>query len=293
MRRIKAAMFTAVILCTAFFLVFPAKALADAGPKPSIHVGFAGIAEEEVFYGTLLSQYDTTGPCSAWDGTEEYARYAPGDEGYEIWKKFVDYQDSDGYYFLQEWWECSGEDGISWTYYPPYSFKILLYFPEEDLFCVSPVYERYAFDSYYTVDLSDYRSGSLTAEKSYDYTWEFVSLAVRIVFTVLVELAAAWLFGYRSRKALSFLARVNVITQVGLNVALNAANYTSGYFLFIFLYVLLELAVTVAEMLLYIRFLPRYAEKSKKSRAAAYAWTANILSFAAGMWLAAVIPGIF
>ncbi len=293
MRRTKATMFTAVILCAAFFLAFPVKALADAGPKPSVHVGFTGIAEGEVFYGTLLSQYDSTGPYSAWDGTEEYALYAPGDGGYEIWKKFVDYQDPDGYYFLQEWWRCSGEDGISWTYYPPYSFKILLYFPEEDLFCVSPVYERYAFDSYYTVDLSDYRSGSLTAEKSYDYTWELISLAARIVLTICVELAAARLFGYRSRKALLFLVRVNVITQVGLNVALNVANYASGYFLFIFLYVLLELAVTVAEMLLYIRYLPRYAENTKKGRAAAYAWAANILSFVVGMWLAAVIPGIF
>ena len=286
-------MLAAVIFCTAFFLVFPAKALADAGPKPSVQVGFTGMAEGDVFYGTLLSQNDSTGPYSAWDGTEEYAFCAPGDEGYEIWKKFVDYQDSDGYYFLQEWWRCSGEDGISWTYYPPYSFKILLYFPEEDLFCVSPVYERYAFDSYYTADLSNYWSGSLTAVKSYDYTWELVSLAARIVLTLLAELAAARLFGYRSRKALSFLVRVNVITQIGLNVALNIADFAGGYFLFVFLYVLLELAVTVAEMLLYIRFLPRYAENTKKGRAAAYAWTANILSFAVGMWLAAVIPGMF
>ena len=36
---------------------------------------------------------------------------------------------------------------------PPNPFKILLYFPEDDVFVTSGVYERYAFDSYYHIKL--------------------------------------------------------------------------------------------------------------------------------------------
>ena len=301
MRRTRAAMFTAVILCVAFFLVFPAKALADAGPKPSVQVSFTGAAGGEVFYGTLLSQYDSTGPYSAWDGTEEYARYAPGDEGYEIWKKFSDYQDSDGYYFLQEWWECSLEDGISWTYYPPYSFKILLYFPEEDLFCVSPIYERYAFDSYYTVNMAGFEMDSisaqdftLVAERSYDYTWELLSLACRIVATIGIEVAIALLFGLRQKKVLLLITYTNLVTQVLLNLALNVVNYSQGAFAFLACYVLFELAVCLIEGVWYfIQFSKVSAAPISKVRVTAYTLCANGGSLAVGILIARYLPGIF
>ena len=77
----------------------PITARADMGPKPSVRIEFTGI-EGETYYGTLLSKHKSTGPASAWNGSPEYAHYKPGDEGYEIWHKFVEYQDTDGYYFL-------------------------------------------------------------------------------------------------------------------------------------------------------------------------------------------------
>ena len=126
----------------------------------------------------------------------------------------------DGYFFLQEWWNCSETNQLNWTYYPPSPFKILLYFPETDFFYVSPIYERYAFDSYYTVDLSDYTEDGISAEESYDYTWEGISLGARILLTILLELLIALPFGYREKKVLGFLAIVNIITQILLNVAL-------------------------------------------------------------------------
>ena len=80
--------------------------------------------------------------------SSEHARYEEGEE--EIWQAFVDYQDPDGFYFLQEIWDCSEAGLLDWTYYPPGTFKILLYFPDSGQFWTSPVYERYAFDSYFT-----------------------------------------------------------------------------------------------------------------------------------------------
>lgn len=54
----------------------------------------------------FLPQNDSTGPSSAWDGTEESAQhneneaYSYANLDYETWKAFVEYEDADGYYFL-------------------------------------------------------------------------------------------------------------------------------------------------------------------------------------------------
>ena len=283
----------AILMCMVLVMAMPITAHADMGPKPSVRIEFTGI-QGETYYGTLLSLRDSTGPASAWNGNPDYARYHPGDEGYEIWQKFVEYEDSDGYYFLQEWWDCSESNQLNWTYYPPTPFKILLYFPETDTFYVSPVYERYAFDSYFTVDLSAYDSDPITAHQSYDYTWEVISLVARIILTIALELAIALLFGYREKKVLSFLAVVNIVTQVILNVVLNIVNYQSGSMTFTFSYVLYEMLVFAIEAVAYSMLLKKFSSKElKKGRAIGYAFVANAASFAFGLWLAHMIPGIF
>ena len=244
----------AFLLCFVLVMAMPITARADMGPKPSVRIEFTGI-EGETYYGTLLSLRDSTGPASAWNGNTDYAHYHPGDEGYDIWLKFVEYQDTDGYYFLQEWWDCSKTNQLNWTYYPPTPFKILLYFPETDTFYVSPVYERYAFDSYFTVDLSEYDTDPILSSKSYDYTWEIISLVARIVLTIALELGIALLFGYREKKVLALLAVINIVTQITLNVALNIINYNSGALTFTFSYVLVEILVFAIEAFCYAALL--------------------------------------
>ena len=282
----------ALLLCFILITAMTITVSADIGPKPSVRITFTGI-QGETYYGTLLSLRDSTGPASAWDGTSDYPEWYPEDEK-GIWEAFIQYEDVDGYYFLQEWWDCSESNQLNWTYYPPVSFKILLYFPETESFYVSPVYERYAFDSYFTVDLSDYATGPMMAEKSYDYTWELISLAARIVLTILLELSLAWIFGFRDRKTLGFLAVVNMITQVTLNVALNIVNYNSGSMNFVFSYVLYEILVFAVEAVAYTVLMKRITGiQTRKGKAIGYAFVANAASFALGLWLAHVIPGIF
>ena len=281
------------IMCLMLVMAMTIPASADIGPKPSVQIEFTGM-EGQTYYGTLLSMYESTGPASVWDGNPEHADYQPGEEGYDIWLKFLEYQDADGYYFLQWWWDCSETNQLNWTYYPPTPFKILLYFPETDTFYVSPVYERYAFDSYFTVDMSDLDADPMVADKSYDYTWEIISLAARIILTIALELAIALLFGYREKKVLGFLAIVNAVTQVGLNVALNIINYNSGSMIFTFNYVLLEILVFAIEAIAYAVLLKKFSGKEQKPvKAVGYALVANAASFGFGLWLAHVIPGIF
>lgn len=302
----------ALLLGLFFFLPLPSvKASADSGPKPSIHVNFKGMGEE-LCYGTLLSKNSSTGLFSAWRSNvpEQKAgeRYGYDDLDYAVWKAFVEYDDEDGYYFLQRAWTVSETASISWTYYPPYSFKVLLYFPERNVFASGKIRTRYAFDSYFTVDISSLRfpeSGNglsapifltspLVIEESYDFTLEILSLISRIILTVLLELLISLLFGLREKKPLLFITGVNAFTQILLNVLLNVVNYRSGQWEFVTAYVLLELTVFLIEAIVYAIFINKCSKNPKRpSRYVGYAFTANLISFIGGLLLARIIPGIF
>lgn len=282
---------TTWIMC--FIMVFamlPITAHADTGPKPSVRINFENMGEE-VCYGTLLSKTDSTGPSSAWDGNPEHIYNY--DLDMDIWQAFVDYEDADGYYFLQEGWLCSESKELNWTYYPPSSFKILLYYPELDTYTVSGIYERYAFDSYFRVTMDGLEIKSVD-DKAYDFTWELISLACRVVVTIALELAIALLFVLRQKKLIMTILGVNVVTQIGLNVALNIINYNRGAYMFVFCYVLLEILVFIVEAVAYTVWFRKGSElQISKKRTVSYALIANIVSFIGGMAIAQLVPGIF
>ena len=140
-------------ILTALLLLLPLAAMpasADAGPKPSVVVELTGL-EGRTCWGTLLSQQEGTGP---------YGRFSEGEtvEGPEKDRALramrpLDQMDPEGFYLLDFAEDCSDGE-LSWTYYPPHTYQIALWFPEEDALAVSAVYHRYAFDSYYRLDLS-------------------------------------------------------------------------------------------------------------------------------------------
>ena len=302
-----------MLLCTVLIVMnFAITANADTGPKPSVRVSFEKMGDE-LCYGTLLSDRTSTGPSSAWDGVSEnsgrykeneWYSYAALD--YSIWKAFVEYEDADGYYFLQEGWQVNETKEMAWTYYPPYSFKILLYYPETETFVVSGIYERYAFDSYYTVDMDGINIGSveysggqsaderIEAYRSYNYRQELLSLAARIIITIVIEMTVALLFGFRKKKQLLVLVFVNIVTQIVLNVLLNVINYNSGPHAFVFCYIFFEIIVFVLEAVLYCTLLKKVSEQPKKNwYYVLYALVANAVSFGAGFIVSRMLPGIF
>jgi len=278
-----------LLLTLLFAFSLTLAASADFGPKPSVVVNFKGL-EGEVYYVTLLSQTRSTGPYSKSEEPDDWM-----DEP-EVWYKLDSYRDTDGFYFLGHYEDCSEDHRYEWGYYPPHTFKILVYLPQTDRFLVSSeIYERYAFDSYFTVDAAELTErGGLTARRSYEFGWELVSMLCRIVGTIAVELGIAWLFRYRSRRTLKWICLANVVTQTLLNLSLNIINYRSGYFAFVFFFVLLEIAVFVIEGLLYRKPLSGVDESScRKFHPWLYAFVANLISAAVGMLLAMWIPGIF
>ena len=302
-----------MLICTVFVVMnFSITANADTGPKPSVRIIFENMGDE-LCYGTLLSDRTSTGPSSAWDGVSEHSgKYKENEQysyvtlDYATWKAFVEYEDVDGYYFLQEGWQVNETKEIAWVYHPPYRFKILLYYPETETFVVSGIYESYAFDSYYTVDMDGVNIGSveyneeqssderIEAYRSYNYRQELLSLIARIIITIVIEMAVAILFGFRKKKQLLILAVVNIVTQIVLNVLLNMINYNSGPHAFVFCYILFEIIVFVLEAVLYSTLLKKVSGQPKKNwYYVLYALVANAVSFGAGFIAAQKIPGIF
>lgn len=308
------------VLILIFVLIasFSITASADMGPKPSVNITFENLGNE-LCYATLLSKYESTGPASAWDGVEEHANhndnpdYAWSDLSYEIWKAFVDYNDSDGYYYLQETWQINETKTLNWTYYPPSPFKILLYFPESNTFAVSGIYERYAFDSYFTVDMSGFDINSvdydeiksndtrykewrkeLAVHQSYEVAGELFGLFVRIVLTILIEVLIALAFGFKEKKQLLFILAVNAVTQIILNVLLNIINYNLGGLMMAICYVLFEIVVFVLEAIIYSIFINKVSIKPKKVWfCVLYAFIANAFSFGLGAVIATYLPDVF
>ena len=302
-----------LLICTLFIsTLLPITASADTGPKASVRINFENMGDE-LCYGTLLSEKPSTGPSSVWNGEEEdayhneneYYEYAPLD--YKTWKAFVDYKDADGYYFLQHSsWKVSETKEINWNYYPPQKFKILLYYPETEKFVVSGICERYAFDTYYTVDMAGVDIGSvdydeeqsnddrLNAYKSYQYKQEILSLVARILITIAIEMGIALLFGFRGKKALLLLVIVNTVTQIILNVLLNIINFRSGSLALVTGYIGLELVVFAIEAVLYTVLMKKITDKAKPTWFyIVYALVANAVSFGAGLIIANILPGIF
>lgn len=327
---------TFVLLAPAFLRTETMKASADTGPKPSVSVTFENMGDE-LCYGTLLSKTPSTGPARAWDGTEGGKFYEGADEA--VWRAFTEFKDEDGFYFLQWFWRADENKALNWRYYPPQTFKILLYYPDRatesgaadnsaggatrdskttaasGAFCVSDVLERYAFHSYYFVDMRNVQSetigtiAKISATQGYDYSAEILGFFVRFIITLGVETLLALAFGLRTKRAFLTVLAANGATQVALNILLNVQLHFNNVYGVFPLYFFAELFVFVAEAALYCFILGKRknggvsgsadenggkaAIAYSKKRLILYAFTANLVSFCIGLPLAILLPAVF
>ena len=285
--RVTGRVFVIFLLLT---LLLPVAALADTRPKPSVVIDFTGL-EGETYYATLLSQREQYGPWSAQGDYQDWH----GDRA--AWEAFRAYEDPQGFYFLEHFTDCTETGQFSWTYYPPEVFKVLVYFPQYDSYAVTEdSYERYAFDSYYTVDASAAAETGLLPhlEKTYDFGWEILSFFARLVVTLAAEMALALAFGFRAKKQLTVIFITNLVTQGILNLLLNFVNFCFGGIVFVLNYIWMEAVVFVLEAAVYSLTLKRYApDPARSGRPILYAFLANLASILLGLLVAKALPGIF
>lgn len=336
-RLVSLTLLTFVLLAPAFLRTEPMKASADTGPKPSVSVTFENMGDE-LCYGTLLSKTPSTGPAEAWDGTEDGKYFFNGADE-TVWRAFVEFKDEDGFYFLQWFWRADEKKTLNWRYYPPQTFKILLYYPDRatesgaadnsaggatrdsktsaasGAFCVSDVLERYAFHSYYFVDMRNVQSetigtiAKISATQGYDYSAEILGFFVRFIITLGVETLLALAFGLRTKRAFLTVLAANGVTQIALNLLLNVRLHFNNVYGVFPLYFFAELFVFVAEAALYCFIFGKRknggvsgsadenggkaAIAYSKKRLILYAFTANLVSFCIGLPLAILLPAVF
>lgn len=336
-RLVSLTLLTFVLLAPAFLRTETMKASADTGPKPSVRVTFENMGDE-LCYGTLLSKTPSTGPTRAWDGTEDGKPIFNGVKE-TVWRAFTEFKDEDGFYFLQWFRRADENKALNWTYYPPQTFKILLYYPDRatksgaadnsaggatrdskttaasGAFCVSDVLEKYAFHSYYFVDMRNVQSetigtiAKISVTQSYDYSAEILGFFVRFIITLGVETLLALAFGLRTKRAFLTVLAANGVTQIALNLLLNVRLHFNNLYGVLPLYFFAELFIFAAEAALYCFILGKRKNGGEngsadenggkaaivysKKRLILYAFTANLISFCIGLPLAILLPAVF
>ena len=135
---------------------------------------------------------------------------------------------------------------------------------------LSPPCARRALQSSVTVDWEARTVTVPSVARSY-----LLQFLCTLLPTLLLEGAVLLLFGYRRRRSFLTFLWVNLLTQGAMSLYLAVRLTTGGFSGWIlFAYVPMELAILLAELLLYRRFLPERG----KTEATLYAVCANLAS---------------
>ena len=135
---------------------------------------------------------------------------------------------------------------------------------------LSPPCARRALQSSVTVDWEARTVMVPSVARSY-----LLQFLCTLLPTLLLEGAVLLLFGYRRRRSFLTFLWVNLLTQGAMSLYLAVRLTTGGFSGWIlFAYVPMELAILLAELLLYRRFLPEQG----KTEATLYAVCANLAS---------------
>lgn len=282
-KRFISALLTVILMVPMFALTVHA----DMGPKPCTTIAVrTGGGERAVV--TLLGEKENYGPHWRVEPGEEPPDYLHlNDVERQAWDVFRDYADPDGYSFLGDLWDAN----VSWGYFPPEVFKIAVWYPDYDVLWVSrDSYNRYAFQSDYRLNLPALGAGARSGEvdmvlkKESDVPEEVFGLLCRIAITIVIELTMARVFGFDSKHQRKIILRVNLITQLGLNVLLWLWYFFDGPLMAMLRLMLAELAVLAVETGIYLR---RLREEESAGRTVVYTICANLAAVFIGFFLLA------
>ena len=264
-----------LILFTIFFsLISPVKVVnADMGPKPASYITIKGIEGD---YVACFAAQNAFGPNIDYEMWLEYQ-----DESWtQEYNPIMEYKDEEGFKWIERYYTCHDESKISFTYYCPDIYKIVIY-QNDELYMATEALEMYAYATYYEIDFS---TGTINTPKdikvtnTYDYLGESLGLLFRIVATLAIEIGVFYLFRLYTKRNLNVVLIINLITQIFLNVAVNVMNYTSGIISAILLLFVLELIILIIEFIVYQILL----KDKNRFLIILYPIIANLLSFGLG-----------
>ncbi len=260
-----------------FFMAFPLTAKADMGPKPQITVIVKNPPNKEYYLDLLVKEersYDNLDMDRASYDQNKLALLESYDVGgwhpgltqgtrIPMHGKLTGDKESDVMIHTFSY------VGV------PDDFKIIIITPDNHSM-VSQEIHRDMFN--YTVHFN-YNTGEITTEKiTFSYIREFLLTCLP---TLLIEGFALLLFGFSLRKNLKPFLIINVLTQILLTASVGQMIQKEGHLSGYFILIPVEIIIFLVEMLAFSLLLKEYS----KTRRALYAFTANLLSFLAGIFL--------
>lgn len=269
-----------ILAAVIFFLILlqPMTAYADMGPKPCIYVTFENLGSDRTVYASFFALEGGPSPVSFGD-----RETVPE----EIMQEFLDYAETEDARFVEDIWIINEADPtMDCGYMPPERYKLVVYIPEEDRMLESDFCTRDSFEVKYTVDLAQTGGKLILEQEAYDWSGEVLPVLLRVVLTVVTELAIAFLFRIRGKRSVGVIVLTNVATQLFLNIGLLLAAHKSGALAAIILYFLMEVFIFLAEAVVYAIALRKVNDPPVGVfKATAYAFAANLVTFAAGILL--------
>lgn len=269
LNKIKAIILLFLVTLSAFIFSGVQEVKADMGPKPASYITIKGIEGE---YVAGFAATKASGP------NFDYERYIEYQIEYIDYNPIMEYKDEEGYKWITLYTKCNGNSEISFTYYCPSSYKIIIY-QNDELLVATEVLNMYAYATYYEIDFSDL--DNIKIKKTYDYSSEIINFLIRVILTLIIELGLFFLMFLYTKRNLKAVVIVNLITQILLNIILNVANYNSGWLSAVFLLFILEFIVLTIELVAYLILL----KDKNKILIVLYPIVANLLSFGISLFL--------
>jgi len=107
---------------------------------------------------------------------------------------------------------------------------------------------------------------------------------LRITFTLIIEAAVFWLFGFRDKRSWIAFGVINLMTQGALNIWLNGLSPLLSYVILTLIFG--EILVFIAEIIAFFIFIKEH----QRLRIFLYVIIANLFSLGAGGYMISVLP---
>lgn len=211
--------------------------------RPLIKIRVTG-AGSGMCYATLLSSVEKYGPYTSAQYAEKanapqyreaveqkyLAEGRSADEAkslaskypfYSVWKPFADFQDADGYFFMQKTWTLyNGSGTIEWNYERPDPFKLLIYSPTTGQYVVSDIMECQYFYDYYKVRVTGIGEGEtvlhMDLQRADMGPKIFISILYRTLFALATAFAFAMIFCFATRREWTVIGLTTFIGKTAL-----------------------------------------------------------------------------
>ncbi len=265
--------FYVLLVLSVLFQTFLLPVKADIGPKPAVYLTIGeGFRPDDLIM--ILSEDNTSyGPNRPLHETGGDSIIFPSEEVKEY---LMNYKDNDGYVVWNYITQIGQNDKVNFTYYCPKNIKVGVYRQDSKQLIVSQKIERSHLEDYYRAVCLD---NAVILTDNFDLFTPIWHAGVRMIATIVIELAIALLFGFRKKEQIRRILAANVFTQLIVNGFIVLSNRMGGILQTLILLFPLELIIFLIEGILYHSKL-----SEKKGKNWLYALLANIVSAAIGIY---------